>query len=155
MFVHDVDQRAGVVDRRLLQHAVAEVEDVAGAAGGLVEDVDRRGGGVRLCRPSRAIGSRLPWIARSWPIICQASSSRTRQSTPITAAPASASSGKSCGLPVAKLITGTPGVMPRDDLLDVRQHELAIVVGAEAADPAVEELHRLGTGGDLGVEIDE
>ena len=71
------------------------------------------------------------------------------------AAPASASSGSSCGLPVAKLITGTPGVMPRMTCVHVRQHELAIVVDAEAADPGVEELHRLGAGGDLGVEIDD
>jgi hypothetical protein len=35
-FVHDVDQGAGVVDRRLWEDAVAEVEDVAGAVGGLV-----------------------------------------------------------------------------------------------------------------------
>ena len=56
---------------------------------------------------------------------------------------------------MAKLITGMPGVMPRTTCGDVRQHELAIVVDAEAADPGIEELHRLGTGGDLGVEIDD
>ena len=38
-YQHDVDQRAGVVDRRLRQHAVAEIEDVSRAAGRLREDI--------------------------------------------------------------------------------------------------------------------
>lgn len=34
--MHHIDQCASAIDGRLLQHAVAQVEDVAGAAGGLV-----------------------------------------------------------------------------------------------------------------------
>src|ERR1700739_4427722 len=37
-FVHGVDQRAHVIDRRFGQDAVAEVEDMAGAAGRPVEN---------------------------------------------------------------------------------------------------------------------
>lgn len=36
--MHRVDEGPGVFDRGFGEHAVAEIEDVAGAAGGLVED---------------------------------------------------------------------------------------------------------------------
>ena len=37
--MHRIDEGDGIFDGRLLDDAVAEVEDVAGAAGGLIEDV--------------------------------------------------------------------------------------------------------------------
>ena len=40
-----------------------------------------------------------------------------------------------------------------DQRARVRQHERPVVVGREHADPRVEDLHRLGAGGDLTVEI--
>jgi hypothetical protein len=48
--MHKINQRPGVVHRRLLQDAVAEVEDVARATGGGVED------GLRLAADRFAIG---------------------------------------------------------------------------------------------------
>ena len=37
-FVDGVDEREDVIDRRFGQDAVAEIEDVAGASGGLIEN---------------------------------------------------------------------------------------------------------------------
>src|SRR5215207_8958391 len=37
-FMHGIDEGDGIFDWRLLHDAVAEIKDVAGAAGGLVED---------------------------------------------------------------------------------------------------------------------
>ena len=56
-------------------------------------------------------------------------------------------------MPVPKWITGTPGVSAAIERPHVRQHVRAVVGGREAADPAVEELHGLGAGGDLRVQI--
>ena len=133
--VHDIHQRPRVLRRRLRQHAVAEVEDVAGAAGGLFENVGRAAaefGRVGQAAPSGrdCLGPR--GRGRSFARRRRAARANRRRSR---AAPASASSGKSCGLPVAKLITGTPGVMPRDHLLHVRQHERAIVVRRRGSRP--------------------
>ncbi len=40
-----------------------------------------------------------------------------------------------------------------DDLLHIGQHVLPIVVHAQAADPGIEQLHGLSTGGDLGIQV--
>ena len=131
---------------------MAEVEDVAGAIAGQrrIRCAARR---ISSRSDKSTAGSRLPCTARRGRPCRQASSSSIRQSMPITCPPASASSGNSAGLPVAKLITGTPGVMPSMIALHVRQHVAAIVVGRQAADPAIEQLHGLCAGGDLGVQI--
>ena len=66
--MHRIDQRDRIIDRRLLQNAVAEVEDVAGAAGGLVEDFGGAAADFGVVG-KRTPGSRLPCTARSWPIV--------------------------------------------------------------------------------------
>ena len=44
-------------------------------------------------------------------------------------------------------------MQPADDAAGVRQHVAAIIGLAQAAGPAIEQLHRLGAGLDLGVQI--
>src|SRR6266545_3258809 len=58
--------------------------------------------------PSRRVGSRLPWMPRSWPITSHASSSGRRQSTPITSPPAAFISGRMASVLTPKWIVGTP-----------------------------------------------
>ena len=48
----------------------------------------------RSSGPSSSVGSRLPWMPRSWPMRVHASSSGSRQSTPITSPPASREVGE-------------------------------------------------------------
>ena len=120
--MHRINQRDRIINRRLWKNAVAEVEDVAGAAGGLREHlggaaadfgaVGQEDAGVEVALYGAVEADRR-----------QASSRRMRQSTPMMGqrtedeggrvvddAPlASASSGINAGLPVAKLMIGTPG----------------------------------------------
>ena len=65
-----------VLDRRRGQDAVAEIEDVARPAADRVAGSRRPAGTSAPVGPSSSVGSRLPWIARSWPIRSQASSMR-------------------------------------------------------------------------------
>ena len=121
--VHHVDQRPHVVDGRLRVDAVAEVEDVAGAAAGAVEDrlhalADRRGR-----REQRRPGRDCPARRRRGRRRAQPRSRSTRQSRPITSPPASRMSGSSVAVPVPKWITGVPGVQRADHRARVRQHE--------------------------------
>ena len=75
-----------MVDGRLGQDAVAEVEDVAGPAAGLLEDAPSLP--LDLGRTAkRTTGSRLPWTATCEPRRLQARSRSTRQSRPMTVPP--------------------------------------------------------------------
>jgi hypothetical protein len=95
------DQFEDVFHRRLRQHAVAQVEDVAGAAGGLREHVERAAAD-RLAIGEQHRRLEVPCTARSWPTIRQPSARPIRQSMPITDPPASRNSGRRAGLPVVK-----------------------------------------------------
>ena len=53
----------------------------------------------------------------------------------------------------AEVDDGRPRRQRTDQSLRVRHHEGAIVVGRQHADPRVEDLHSLGAGRDLGVEV--
>ena len=104
--------------------------------------------------PSRSVGSRLPWMARSEPMRSQASSSGVRQSAPMTSPPAVAHVLEDVDGADAEVDRGTSG--RRDGLEDpagVGQRELAVVARAERADPGVEHLHGLDACLDLGAEV--
>ena len=127
----------GVLDRRLRQDAVAEVEDVAGPAGRAAEDRPSRAARISPGGARSTAGSRLPCTATSWPEPPPTPASRsTRQSRPITSPPAARIEGRSAAVPVPKWMTGAPGVSAADERARVRQHERAVVVGRQHADPA-------------------
>ena len=77
------------------------------------------------------------------PIIRHASSSRTRQSTPITVAPLSANNGNQLRIAGGETDDRHSGRDSSHNLLHERQHVLAIIVRTERAGPTVEELHCL------------
>src|SRR5262245_16395494 len=64
-------------------------------------------GSTRSKGPSRSAGSRFPCTPRSGPSRAQPSSSRTRQSRPITLPPVSAIVSSRCAVPVPKWMRGT------------------------------------------------
>jgi hypothetical protein len=104
--VHQIHQTLQVLEGRLWQDAVAEVEHVAVAPRCAFE--------TSTAPPSTAshdavqiAGSRLPWIARSAPMRSRARSSGTRQSIPIASPPASRMSVSSSPVPTPKWIDGT------------------------------------------------
>ena len=105
-----VDQGPHVVDGGVRQDAVAEVEDVAGPAGGLVEDAPGLAldlvAGARTGRPGRGSPGRRR-LARAGPRLGRRS---TRQSRPMTLPPASRWSSSSEPVSVPKWIDGTDGV---------------------------------------------
>ncbi len=107
--VDQVDEPENVVDRGLWHDPVAEVEDVARAASGPIQDADRvpsrppRTG--RTGRPGRGCLGRRPTV--------RADPSRRarsiRQSSPITVPPASRWSSSRVEVSVPKWIEGTEG----------------------------------------------
>jgi hypothetical protein len=114
--VHEVDDGPRHPPVGVRQDAVAEVEDVAGPPADAVEDVLRPPQRELLARQQRH-GSRLPWIARSSPISFHASSMGRRQSTLTASPPARATSGSSAGLPLKKLMLGTPAASKRSKIV--------------------------------------
>ena len=104
--------------------------------------------------PHSRTGSRFPWIRALSPIVCHASSMCWRQSTPITSPPASARSARIAEAPTPKWISGTPRSGRPSKMRCVwGSDELAIVVAPERAGPRVEDLERLGAGGDLRAHV--
>ena len=112
-FVDGVDQGDGIFHWCLRQHAVAEVEDVAGPAGGLIEyflcPAANLGGGAQQDRRDRDC---LGWPCRSRSFARRRPdgfANLRRSVTFFLLLAVAARHGNKAGLPVAKLITGTSG----------------------------------------------
>ena len=119
----------------------ARVED----GGGLAADLGGRGeqrDGIEIALDGAVV-----------PIALQAASRSMRQSTPMTSPPASRMRGEQAAGAGAEVDHRHAGADARERRARVRQHEGAVVVGRQTADPAVEELHRLGAGGDLAAQV--
>ncbi len=100
-----------MIDRSLRQDAVAQIEDVPWSSPGHFQHLCDALADVWAIGQQHA-GIQVPLDRRVVEITCHASSSGIRQSTPTTSLPPSDSSVLRAGLPVAKLMTGTPGTIP-------------------------------------------
>ena len=106
-----VDHRDHMIYRRFRQHAMAQIENMSGPAAGALEHVDDPAPDLfGRCKQSHWI--EIAWTATSCPTVAQPSSRFTRQSKPITSPPAAPISLSNPAVPVLKLMTGTPGVIP-------------------------------------------
>ena len=90
---HVLHHALHIFDRRAGNDAVAEIEDVSGAAAGLLQDLAHALAKQILARRTAVMGSRLPCTATAWPRADQPWSKGTRQSRPITSAPVSRMAG--------------------------------------------------------------
>ena len=150
--MHGVDQCNHILHRGLLQHAVAEVEDMAGPAAGLIENllratadfarIGKKYGGIEIALDGAIVADRAPGVVQSHPPIDAdhraAGLAQQRQEGRIAG-------GEMHQRHARRKALG--------DRARVRQHIAAVIVRTEATYPAIEKLHRLGAGGDLGVEI--
>ena len=71
----------------------------------------------------------------------------------MTSPPASRISSSRLPVTVPKWITGTALPIASMMVAGVRQDEAPIIIGAETADPAIEELDRVSAGGDLHAQV--
>ena len=142
--MHCVYQRDGVVDGRLRQDAVSQVEDVARP----IAAAWRRISATRLRRYSRSAsktrtdpgcpGSR--WVGRDHlPRVIESHA----PIHPTTSLFPSASRRVQRRVAGGEVDDRYARRDAGNDLLHVRQHAVAIVVGAQAADPGIEELNSL------------
>ena len=144
--MHERAQPAEHVGVGVGHDAVAEVEDVARAAGRAREHVERR----RLDPLPRPEEDGAVEVALHAAVVAdrsQPQSSGIRQSSPITSPPASRICSSSVAVPVPKWIVGH--VDRGEDARRVRLHELLVVRRRERADPRVEELDHVGAGAHL------
>ena len=106
--VDGFDHGDHVIDRRFRQHAMSQVENMAGTSVGAAQNIGDTAP-ISFGDANRATGSRLPCTATSCPTVAQPSSRFIRQSRPITSPPAARICFSNPAVPVLKLITGTPG----------------------------------------------
>src|SRR5437588_1741063 len=150
-FVHGLDESDDVVDRSLRQYAVAEVEDVAGAVRGLVEndsgasayDVGRgeERDGVEVAHDDHVAETRPSLVEADAPVEADNVAARLLHQL------------KKSGSARAEVYDGDAACDVPYDLARVRQNVFAVVVGAECADPGVEDLDGLRARFDLSVEV--
>ena len=146
---------ARIVGVGLGQDAVAEVEDVPGAAAGCGEDPSRHARLDRLARPEEQRGVEVALDAARSPTSAQAvGRGRSASRAPMTSPPASACRRRSRP---CRRRSGCVGRRGRRGRRTARrspgQHVAVVVERAEAADPGVEDLDRLGAGRDLGAQV--
>jgi len=153
MLVHILDEEADVLDRRVRQDAVAEVEDVPGATGSLVEDL--LGLASQVVTGSEERG-RVE-VALDGAIGADCRPGVGQCDTPVDAdhigtgggeqgQEASRASAEEDDRDVERLERG-------DDALCPGQDSALVVEGAERTGPAVEELHGLDASCDLCLQV--
>ena len=133
-----LDKRARIFHRRLLQDSVAQIQDVADAAG-FFDGVARPRGGRLLPDRAERTGPRCLAARCPVPTSSRTVARSTRQSTLNTFAPDSAAAAKQWLDAFVYRITGvSPAPISSISKLRGGQREFAILLERQFADPGVE-----------------
>lgn len=151
-FVHEVHKAADVIRRRGRENAVAEVENVAGAVGGLVEDYFC----LTLDFGPGAQEQNGVEVTLDGYVVAQAGPAGVEVGTPVEADDVAA--GVALGFEQvagvgAEVDRRHAGLDAGEKGFHVGLNVGDVVAAGEVADPTVEELDGVGPGIDLGVQI--